>query len=50
MGRITLGKFPQEVKNLLGQIRITQKCKKLKIKDLKVLGCSVLCHLYIFFF
>ncbi|MDE0151119.1 MAG: transcription-repair coupling factor [Bdellovibrionales bacterium] len=32
------GNFPQEVKNLLGQIRISKKCKELKIKELKVLN------------
>ena len=32
------GSFPQEVKNLFGQIRILKKCKELKIKELKVLG------------
>lgn len=31
------GQFPQEVKNLLGQVRIIHKCRKLKIKELKVL-------------
>jgi len=35
------GPFPQEVKNLSGQIRISKKCKELKIKELKVLGHSV---------
>ena len=35
------GQFPQEVKNLLGQVRIIHKCKELKIKELKVLKNSV---------
>ena len=37
----SFGPLPDEVKNLIGQVMILHLCRKLKIKDLKVLGSTL---------